>query len=230
MKESEFDQFADEYRSLHLSNIKLSGENPEFFAQYKIIDVSNKVRAIGIKADTILDFGCGIGNSIPFFREEMPGSALVCADISRKSLDLAQQRFPNQAGLHQIQNNSLNLPGQRFDILFSACVFHHIPHAEHIHWLGELRSVAKPGALLSIFEHNPLNPLTVRAVNTCPFDANARLIHSLQLKKAILDAGWSEAEIEYRIFFPNQLSGLRPLEKLLTWLPLGAQYVVYARA
>ena len=32
MDEVEFDKFADEYRDLHAANIKLSGEDPEYFA------------------------------------------------------------------------------------------------------------------------------------------------------------------------------------------------------
>ncbi len=36
MDESEVDAFADEYRAMHAANIKLSGEAPEFFAEYKI--------------------------------------------------------------------------------------------------------------------------------------------------------------------------------------------------
>lgn len=230
MKESEFDQVADEYANLHASNIRLSGENPDFFARYKINDVCIQTAKVKISPHTVLDFGCGVGNSIPFFRELMPESRLVCADISQKSLDLAHSRFPNQARLHHIENESLETLTDRFDILFSACVFHHIPHQEHRHWLTQLRMVSKPGALLSIFEHNPWNPLTVRAVNTCPFDVNARLIKAHHLKRHILQSGWRQAEIQYRIFFPSFLSRLRPTERLLTWLPLGAQYVIYARA
>jgi hypothetical protein len=33
----------------------------------------------------------------------------------------------------------------------------------------------------------------------------------------------------YRFLFPRSLRFLRPLEKLLLWLPIGAQYVVVAR-
>jgi hypothetical protein len=31
------------------------------------------------------------------------------------------------------------------------------------------------------------------------------------------------------LFFPRALAGLRPLEAGLGWLPLGAQYVAFAR-
>ena len=230
MDESEFDQFAEEYRSMHASNIALSGESPEFFAEYKIADIAKRVQSLKLESGAILDFGSGVGNSIPHFRKLMPESELVCADVSQKSLDLSENRFPGQAQLHHIQGDSLSSLTQRFDVLFSACVFHHIPQAERRHWLEELRAIAKPGAMLALFEHNPWNPLTLRAVNTCPFDVNASLLSAPQLRRAVREAGWNDVETEFRIFFPGKLARLRPAERFLTWLPVGAQHVVYARA
>ena len=42
MDEAEFDKFAAEYRTMHAANIKLSGEDPEYFAEYKIVDIANE--------------------------------------------------------------------------------------------------------------------------------------------------------------------------------------------
>ena len=36
MDSAEFDCFADEYRSLHLENVAVTGEAPEYFAEYKV--------------------------------------------------------------------------------------------------------------------------------------------------------------------------------------------------
>jgi hypothetical protein len=83
--------------------------------------------------------------------------------------------------------------------------------------------------MIVIFEHNPLNPLTVHAVRTCPFDANARLIKAGDLVRSLESEQWQAADINYHIFFPRILSALRPLEKSLRWLPLGAQFSVNAR-
>jgi SAM-dependent methyltransferase len=230
MDETEFDRFAEEYRSLHAANIGASGETPEFFAAYKVRDVAERLRREGIHASAILDFGSGVGNSIPHFRRWLPDAALYCADVSRKSLAVAEGRFPGAARQHLIENNSLASLEQRFDVLFSACVFHHLPHDEHVHWLAELRSVASPGALLAVFEHNPWNPLTAHAVDTCPFDENAHLLPAPRLRQAVAAAGWRDGEVRYRIFFPGALARLRPLERMLFRLPLGAQYSVFARA
>lgn len=77
MDESEVDAFADEYRAMHAANIKLSGEDPEFFAEYKIKDVADRVKALRRHARSSLDFGSGVGNSIPHFRKWMANSDLV---------------------------------------------------------------------------------------------------------------------------------------------------------
>ena len=96
-------------------------------------------------------------------------------------------------------------------------------------WLRELYRITKPRGLIAIFEHNPWNPLTVHAVNTCLFDENAKLIVARDMARRLADAGWVSPQIQYNLFFPRALSLLRPLESGLRWLPLGAQYAVLAR-
>jgi hypothetical protein len=54
--------------------------------------------------------------------------------------------------------------------------------------------------MLTIFEHNPLNPLTVRAVDTCPFDANAHLILAKQLMERYRKGGWADPKVRYHLF------------------------------
>jgi hypothetical protein len=81
-----------------------------------------------------------------------------------------------------------------------------------------------------IFEHNPLNPATRHIVATCPFDANAVLLRARSFRESQLAAGFREVSISYTAFFPGPLRALRPLERLMTGLPLGAQYYTLARA
>ena len=80
-----------------------------------------------------------------------------------------------------------------------------------------------------IYEHNPINPMTLHAVNTCPFDENAVLLKRSQVKNVLQEAGMKVVMQEYRVFFPAFLKLLRPLEKYLAWLPLGAQHFVVGK-
>lgn len=226
--QAEFDLLADEYHVLHHENIAITGESPEYFSEYKIADLADFLNRLKLPTMNILDFGSGIGNSLPYFRKFFPGSKISCADVSARSIEIAQSRFPGQENYVQIDKN-IPLPAASQDVAFSACVFHHIPHEEHLHWLAELRRITKPGGVLIIYEHNPLNPLTVRAVNTCPLDVNARLIRSGTMRKRALAGGWECARVDYKLFFPAILAALRPMERHLEWLPLGAQYRMIAR-
>lgn len=230
MDEAEFDKFADEYDSVHSASIKLSGESSDFFARNKVKSVFDRVNRLGLKIDALLDFGCGIGNSIPHCKNMFPGALIHGVDISSRCLSVASQRFSDIAKFEKIAPGSLALINQTYDIIFSACVFHHIPPERHVSWLRELREVGRPGALLAVFEHNPWNPLTRYVVRTSPLDQDAQLVSAVALARAASAAGWREITWEYQMFFPHVLAALRPLERLFRRVPLGAQYVMYARA
>jgi ubiquinone/menaquinone biosynthesis C-methylase UbiE len=231
MDEAEFDKFADEYRSLHAANISITGEGPEFFAEYKMRDLATEYAARRAKSDdapAILDFGSGVGTSVPFIRKYLPRARLTCVDISAKSLAIGEARFADQARFLRFDGEKIPLPDASADVAFAACVFHHIADEKHLGLLREFRRVLASTGLAFVFEHNPYNPLTLHAVNTCPFDENAKLISARAMRQKLLAAGFVEARIRYRIFFPRALSALRPLEKWLAWVPLGAQYYVLA--
>ena len=228
MDTAEFDRFADEYDQVHEKNVAVTGEKPRFFHEYKIKVLGRMVRERGIQPESILDFGSGIGSSTPFFRRYFPAARLASADVSQRSLDVAASRYPDVATGLRIEGQRIPAEDHAFDITFSACVFHHIPQDGHTLWLRELRRVTRPGGMLAIFEQNPLNPLTVRAVNTCPFDENAHLISVKELVACVRESGWQDPKVEYHLFFPHALSGLRRLEPYLSSVPFGGQYSVTA--
>lgn len=230
MERAEFDKFAEEYKSLHRENIASSGENPEYFAEYKIKDLKRIVQSTSSLSDTglFLDFGAGVGSSVPFFRKYFPEAHLTGTDVSENSLKIAASNYGNAAEYVTFDGNYLPFADNSFDAAYASCVFHHIPHTEHIHLLRELRRVLKPKGVVMIYEHNPNNPLTVRAVNSCPFDENAVLINARTMRASLESAGFFFPSISYRVFFPKFLSRIRWIENWIKWLPLGAQYYVIA--
>ena len=231
MNNSEFDNHAVSYRELHERNISISGEEPAYFANYKMRDFAALVKEMGLPSDgRYLDFGGGIGASIAPFREHMPQARLVSADVSAESLALSKQIHGDVAEHVWMPDGMLPFGAAEFDGAFACCVFHHIPHEQHQQALEQLLKVIKPGGLLMIYEHNPYNPLTVRSVRTCPFDENAVLLTARQLQRTADAAGLQPYRRDYRVFFPAALARLRPLEERLRWLPLGAQYFLALRA
>ena len=222
MDRAEFDHFADEYEQQHARNIRISGESPEYFARYKVQDVARMCE--GRTPARILDFGAGVGASVPHWREAFPGASLTCIDVSARSLVIASKRHPGAAKYRVFDGATLPFAAGSFDVAFAACVFHHIDVARQVPLLSELRRVLTEDGRLFIFEHNPLNPLTRRAVNTCPFDQNAVLISARSFRARAQAAGFGQVRIAYRVFFPGPLRSLRATERWLERVPLGAQY------
>jgi SAM-dependent methyltransferase len=230
MKTAEFDKFAEKYLAIHAQNIRVSGEDPEYFARYKVEEVRRRWLASGRAGpDSILDFGTGIGSSLPHFASVFPAARITALDVSEKSLEIAARRFPDAATLLRYTGGELPLPHASFDLVFSACVFHHIDADEHVPLFTRLRQLLRPGGWLVIFEHNPVNPFTRHIVRTCPFDENAVLVPASTLRRRLHAADFKEVEIAYTAFFPRALAIFRKLERALKWLPIGAQYYALAR-
>jgi SAM-dependent methyltransferase len=227
---AEFDKFAEEYLATHRSNLAVTGEAPDYFARYKIVEVARRLRALGIQPQRVLDFGCGIGNSAPHLREAFPAAQITGVDVSEKSLAVARARFPGAADFVAYDPaQAPPAPAAGYDLVFSACVFHHIDAAEHVGIFRRLRERMAPGGVIAIFEHNPLNPVSRYIVATCPFDDNAVLIPAGELARRQRLAGFSRVGVTYTGFFPGPLKALRGLEPLIGAVPLGAQYYTLAR-
>ncbi len=160
MSKAEFDEVAADYRSQHETSIRISGEEPEFFAQYKACDVRRLAERAGMRTRRILDFGAGIGNSIGPLREQFAQSQLTCLDVSTASL--AQARLNHGDAVVYRSYAGTQIPDDigKFDIIFTACVFHHIPAEQHVSLLRQIRDLLEPGGRFFLFEHNPWNPVT----------------------------------------------------------------------
>jgi SAM-dependent methyltransferase len=231
LKVAEFDKFAEEYLATHKTNLAVTGEEPEYFARYKIVEVARRLRGLGVTPKRVLDFGCGIGNSAPHLRQAFPDAEITAADVSEKSLAVAQARFPGAADFVLCEpGGAPPAPAEGYDLIFSACVFHHIEHEEHQAIFRTLRERLSPTGVMAIFEHNPLNPVSRYIVATCPFDENAVLIPASELARRQRKAGFGRVDVTFTGFFPNALQALRRFEPLMAKLPMGAQYYTLARA
>ncbi|MER2539435.1 MAG: class I SAM-dependent methyltransferase, partial [Azonexus sp.] len=64
MSNAEFDRHANEYYKQHEQNIQISGEDPEYFAEYKMRDFKSLIVEANLPMEgNYLDFGSGIGAS-----------------------------------------------------------------------------------------------------------------------------------------------------------------------
>lgn len=216
---SEFDAYAGSYEDDHRSSIKASGEDPAYFHDYKVACLARR----GVSPDgPLLDFGCGVGNLTERFVTQYRD--VHGFDPSAKSLEIAKARAPGAA----FHVSPETLPKEHFATAVLSGVLHHVVPSSRFEVLRKVRQTLRPGGRIVIFEHNPLNPVTRRAVATCVFDDDAILLWPWQAKSLLQQAGFGDIELDYIVFFPRPLAFLRPLEPRLTRVMLGAQMMLVA--
>jgi ubiquinone/menaquinone biosynthesis C-methylase UbiE len=228
---AEFDKFSSRYSDVNNAMTKnLSGFDLNYFNEYKIRDLYSEVGKItsNLKIE-ILDFGCGVGNSAPFLREYFQTANIQGVDVSEESIKIANSLKSNQTVHFQKIFSSLPFANDSFDLIFSACVFHHIPINERSYWIKELYRCLKPGGVLMIYEHNPMNPITQIIFRTAEFDKGAHMLYSSKLNQLLKEANFKSIKSKYRVFFPKLLSRFLFLELFLSKIPLGAQYYSICR-
>ena len=217
----DFDAYADDYESLLQDQLAFFSNDRGYFSNHKAAIAST---LFDQPPPRILDFGCGIGLSLPYLNRYFPQSELFATDVSEKSLEHVRRTH----GFATVLNNQ-DVDGLTFDLIFIAGVFHHIAPGERNAVIRRLKNLLSNDGKLCIFDHNPYNPVTQRMVSTCPFDEDAVLLTRQEMCGLLTQqAGLTVHAKRYCLFFPEPLKALTPLEKLLGWLPLGGQYYVVA--
>ena len=226
-KFDEFDHFAIEYKEILNNDLKISGEDRDYFSEHKIQTIKKLEKVDSIN---FLDFGCGDGNSANYFKNYFPDSSYFGIDISGESINVAKSIATNKINFQTFDGNNIPFEDNTFDVVFTACVFHHIDFKLHENLFKEIYRVLKPGGKFYIFEHNPWNPVTRHIVNTCPFDEDAVLLTPSYTKKT-LNKIFKNSITNYILFFPRHklFTPFINLEGLLTKIPLGGQYYTIAQ-
>jgi SAM-dependent methyltransferase len=219
-----FDRYDHSYDAVVQSSIDFSGLSHDFFMAAKA-DILRDLLAChfgsGYKP-TALDVGCGIGAFHPFTRGMF--GRLCGTDISAASIAQARQNHPD-VDYQAYDGNILPYDDGTFDLAVTICVLHHVPRDRWLGFLREIRRVVRPGGLVCVIEHNPLNPLTRLAVMRCEFDRDAALLRARQTRRLLQDAGLRQIDTRYFVLLPWATPLMRRIERGLRTLPFGAQYV-----
>jgi SAM-dependent methyltransferase len=229
---SQFDAYARDYmKELDHPFRRIVDAGGGYFIQAKvrIIREFHQKYFSGDPSATIADIGSGIGlfekALAPFFKN------IIGLDLSLEMLKVASmtsefdsQRFCQADAMH------LPMPSESADIVFTSCVFHHIEPALYIRVLPEFLRVTRPGGLVIVFEHNPLNPLTQLVVRTTPLDNDANLLGMRAALRLLRGANADVLHTGYFLYGPKKLDGfLYKNINFLRRLPFGGQYYIVAR-
>ena len=118
MERVDFDQYAGQYEAILAAQTNFFDGDSNYFARYKIELAQQLVGNVA----TVLDFGCGIGRSMPHLREVFPNAEIVGCDPSNESL-----RDGPQAKSIIRFSRWTTAKIRKFDLVIATCVFHHIP-------------------------------------------------------------------------------------------------------
>jgi ubiquinone/menaquinone biosynthesis C-methylase UbiE len=224
---AEFDQYAKNYRSLHNENLTITGFESLHFVEVKVNWLARYEKNDSLK---VLDLGCGDGYTAEAMFKLFPKWQIEAIEVSQSSIDVAKQKHAPNTNFQWFNGKNVPFDNEAFDVVFIACIFHHVPLNEHFDLLNEAKRVLKKGGRIYLFEHNPYNPGTQYLVKTCVFDKTAHLVSANHFTKLFKQQQWQVNFVKYLIFFPGWkwLKPLLRLENYLSWLPIGGQYFISA--
>jgi SAM-dependent methyltransferase len=220
---SEFDVHAADFRQKIDASIGFSGCDHDFFS---IVKAEALCDALPEGADgglpKVLDIGCGVGVIHPLLKGKV--AAITGVDVSEESLKVGAKENTETNFIHY-DGSVLPFGDQEFDAAFCICVVHHVPPPSWDAFIAEFHRVLRPGGKAIIIEHNPYNPLTRYVVSRCALDENAVLLSSGRCQRLLAGAGFQDVQTRFISTIPFASSPARALEKLLSPLPFGAQYL-----
>lgn len=215
---NDFDEFANNYKGHVNDALGLFGGDVSYYVERKVQIL--KISLAGQRVERILDYGCGIGQAVPFLKSEFSPAVIVGSDMSAESLGVASSQFPYLETCSTDQ-----LADSFFDLIFVSNVLHHIKQADRGDVVKDLCKKLRPGGRIAVFEHNPLNPITRRVVSNCVFDEGVELLSKSQVRNALSGTGMVDKILSgYCMFVPERLQRLNWLERYLTLLPIGGQH------
>jgi SAM-dependent methyltransferase len=208
--------------------LAFSGLSHEFFAQAKAQELLRLARThVGDPAElNALDAGCGIG-----LTDERLGGwfrSLIGTDISADALERAKQRNPG-VRYELAEPGRLPLENDAVDLAFAATVVQVIPPPERQRFVDELARVTRPGGLVALIEHNPLNLLTRLVSRRFDSPDEIRMLRMGEAQRLLREADLTLIDSGFMLLFPTRRRRVVQIERAVRRLPLGSEYYVAAR-
>ena len=131
-----FDQYADNYSAEIDRSLGSFGTGHDFFTRHKAWLISQLLSQSGrtAAAMSLLDVGCGVGKIHGLLEGRL--GKISGADISAESIRIARHEH-SECDYQTYDGQHLPNADGSFDMAMAICVFHHIPHEEHVPILEE---------------------------------------------------------------------------------------------
>jgi SAM-dependent methyltransferase len=224
--EPEFDAYAAEYDAALAEGLRFTLADKTFYARERIEWLRESAAAAGVtRVDRVLDFGCGDGDAAPLLRAVLGARDVVGVEVSPAMLARARTRHP-WAQFELI--DALPTLGA-FDVAYCNGVFHHIAVAERAAAVRRVRDALRIGGVFGLWENHPWNPGTRYVMSRVSFDRDAIMLSPPETRRLLRANGLRTLRTDHRFIFPGGLAVLKPVERLLSRLPIGGQYQVLAR-
>jgi SAM-dependent methyltransferase len=141
---------------------------PEHFSalgRMCVDDLNKALNFIGKNFESfsnVLDFGCGCGRTLRHL-SNLKGPRLYGTDIDRKAIQWCGSHIPFCRFTVNDAKPPLPFPADNFDLIYGISVFTHLDEDYQFAWIGELKRVAKSGAILLLTVHGtPAQEIALR--------------------------------------------------------------------
>jgi ubiquinone/menaquinone biosynthesis C-methylase UbiE len=223
-----FDAYAASYDDAVDRSVSFTGRDAAFYARRKVelLEEIVRPRLGSLQGLSLLDVGCGTGTTDRQFAPRV--RKLHGVDVSEEMLVHARRTVP-AAEFSWYDGEKLPFADESFDVVVGICMIHHVPASERFRVVSEMVRVTRSEGVVAVFEHNPLNPLTRHAVNTCALDQNVVLLPSHRTVELLRDAADVEPDLRHFLFSPLGGAIGCSLDRHLRRVRLGGQYVAWVR-
>lgn len=111
------------------------------------------------KVGAFLDFASGFGRLTRFLVQQLPADRIHVSDIQAEAVSFQQEQFGVHGFLSATNPADLTQP-EKFDCIFVASLFSHLPEATFVPWLRKLYTMLKPDGMLifSVHDESLLEP------------------------------------------------------------------------
>ena len=110
------------------------------------VDLAN--RLLSVSPESILDLGCGPGNSTKVLKDKFPNAKIIGADNSDEMLAKARELYPDIEFINLDANGDLHEVNEKFDVVFSNACIQWLPN--HKELLPKLLTLLNPNGVLAI--------------------------------------------------------------------------------